>query len=92
MKRDELINEQCWIYIIEQHEQQLSIGVAGNLRKHIKTCSFENSKKLIFYRCFPDTLSALGFKLLLENLSHNTVEQLIRHSNPTKKDLSKEIS
>lgn len=92
MEQNETINnDQCWIYIIEQREQSLLIGIAGNLRQKLGECTLEDSKKLIFYRCFSDTLSALGFKLLLQNLSHNTIGQLIQRANPSRKDLSSEV-
>ena len=91
-------SDSCYLYILAIGEKEFTIGMAGN-PKLADNITYEKSKvsvkaakqmpaKLVYYRCFEDTLSALGFKLLLEKLAPASVDRIIRRMNPTKQDLS----
>ena len=93
-----ITSDNCYLYILATGEMQYYIGMAGN-PKLGDNIIYEKSKggvqaaklmpaKLVYYRCFEDTLSALGFKLLLEKLAPASVDRIIRRMNPTKQDLS----
>lgn len=93
-----MINEKnsdlCWIYILEDESQLIYIGLTGDIKQRMD--DYQNHKikmierispKLVYYRHFPDTLSAIGFKLLLHKLSSDSVDYLIRQMNPEKNNL-----
>lgn len=79
------IHCKCWVYITRKAE--------GNSRQ-IKYTVDLNSKlhgiqdaALIYYRSFDNVMDALGHKLLLENLSTQSVDCIIRKTNPRMQDL-----
>lgn len=73
-----LHNDKCWVYILQHTDKTLTIGIAGNLVERIQG----NQSKLVYSRCFPDTLSALGFKLVLQRLSKASIMRLVRNNSP----------
>lgn len=79
----------CYCYILVKDEKHYTIGIAGSSKFHEYNInnSETGSGRLIYYRSFPDTVSALGFKLLIENLAPNSIEYIIRRSNPKLKTL-----
>lgn len=81
--------DECWLYIIEQYNRQMYIGITGNLTQRVNALQTGQIKKekLVYYRSFPDTLTALGFRLLLQKISHSSVDYLIRKMNPNKENL-----
>lgn len=94
MGNDLTLNGTCWVYILENDKQERLIGLTGDLQKSIKqrvkntTANNTTAGKLVFYRCFDDTLSALGFRLLLLKLSESSVNTIVHFMNPENKDLS----
>ncbi len=93
-----ITSDNCYLYILATGEKEFTIGMAGNpklggnaIYGKSKACvqaAKQTPAKLVYYRCFEDTLSALGFKLLLEKLAPASVDRIIRRMNPTKQDLS----
>ena len=81
MKRASIpINTRCWVYILldtETKKQQIeyTINLSGKLHHSPNTA-------LIYYRLFDNVLDALAHKLLLEELSPQSVESIIRKTNP----------
>lgn len=94
MEKDLTLTNSCWVYIMEYDKKKRQIGLTGNLQKSIQQVSkgkpvgSTTAGKLVFYRCFPDTLSALGFRLLLLRLSDSSVERIVHSINPAKTDLA----
>jgi hypothetical protein len=82
--------ETCYLYILAKGEMQYTIGIVGNpemwegnLKKERKSHGDDGPmERLVYCRPFPDTLSALGFKMLLERLVPSSVDFIIRRSNP----------
>lgn len=85
-----LHNNECWVYILQHTNQTLTIGIAGNLAQRMEEYQRQNitgnsshQAMLVYSRQFPDTLSALGFKLVLQQLSKASIMRLIRSNSPT---------
>lgn len=78
-----LDSNECWVYILQNVDRTLTIGITGNLTERLE----ENQSKLVYFRYFSDTLSALGFKLVLQQLSMSSVKLLIRDKNPMLRNL-----
>lgn len=87
-----ITSDNCYLYILATGEMQYYIGMAGN-PKLGDNIIYEKSKddvqytkkvpaRLVYYRCFDDTLTALAYKRLLESMAPRSVEYLIRRSNP----------
>lgn len=78
-------SDACYFYILIKGNKQYVIGIAGSPKFY--EYNINNSEaslgRLVYYRGFPDTLSALGFKLLIENMGPNSVDYIIRRNNPT---------
>ncbi|MGE0076238.1 MAG: hypothetical protein AB7S48_00095 [Bacteroidales bacterium] len=98
MIKEEQITDLCWVYIMEDENQLFNIGLTGDLNQRI--VDYQNHKmkvidaigsKLVYYRQFSDTLSALGFKLVLQQLSLTSLKLLIRENNPTLRNLNNHI-
>lgn len=74
------INTRCWVYIIRNTDgkgRQIKYTVNLNGRLH----RLQNAD-LIYYRLFDNVLDALAHKLLLEELSPQSVDSIIRKTNP----------
>lgn len=85
-------SDNCYLYILATGEKEFTIGMAGNPKlggnaiygksKAYVQAAKQTPAKLVYYRCFEDTLTALAFKRLLESMAPRSVEYLIRRSNP----------
>lgn len=84
-------NEICWVYVVEADGRSFSIGILVALLMQINELELRSvgggKGKLIYCKQFPDTLSALGQKLLLEQLSRFSLMRVIKKENPGLIDL-----
>ncbi len=88
-------SDTCYLYILAIGKMKYHIGMAGNPKlddcsplyntneknNEVKEASHAPAR-LVYYRRFDDTLTALGFKRLLESMAPRSVEFIIRRSNP----------
>lgn len=77
-------SDTCYVYVLSNGAGRYTIGMAGathSLESRAQAAS-DQPARLVFYRRFDDTLSALGYKRLLEVLDAASVEYIIRRSNP----------
>lgn len=94
-------SDTCYLYILATGEKEFTIGMAGKPNLDDCTPLYNTDEKnneankashaparLVYYRHFDDTLTALAYKLLLEKLAPASVDRIIRRMNPTKQDLS----
>lgn len=91
--------EACWIYILDTGHKVRYIGLTGNLYQRMELYRPGSNKpeagenaRLVYYQLFPDTLTAIGFKLLLQRLSHGSVEYIIDRMNPQRENLITHIN
>ncbi len=98
MDNEKRIYKLCCIYILEGADRSFYIGLTGNLKQRMADYAtgqirVDNSagSKLVYYRWFSDTMSAVGYKLLLNELPTESVEYLIRRMNPDKTNLITKI-
>jgi hypothetical protein len=88
-------SDTCYLYILDTGEKQHQIGMAGkpNLDACTPLCNTNEKNneakvanlalaRLVYYRHFDDTLTALAYNRLLENMAPRSVEYLKRRSNP----------
>ena len=88
-------SDTCFLYIFATGEMQYHIGMAGKPKLDGCTPLYNTNEKnnrakeanlaparLVYYRHFDDTLTALAYKRLLESMAPRSVEYLIRRSNP----------
>ncbi len=88
-------SDTCYLYILATGEKEFTIGMAGKPNLDDCTPLYDTDEKnneankashaparLVYYRHFDDTLTALAFKRLLESMAPRSVEYLIRRSNP----------
>ncbi len=88
-------SDTCYLYILATGEMQYHIGMAGkpnlddctplyntNEKNNEANAAVPISARLVYYRHFDDTLTALAYKRLLESMAPRSVEYLIRRSNP----------
>lgn len=88
-------SEMCWVYAVESKGCPLSIGIAINMLLQVKEIGLlfkERGYRLIYCKQFPDTISALGHKLLLEHISPQSVMCIIKEENPDLNDLRNTIT
>ena len=77
-------SDTCYVYVLSNGAGRYTIGMAGathSLESRAQAAS-DQPTRLVFYRRFDDTLSALGYKRLLEVLDAASVEYIIMRSNP----------
>lgn len=84
-----------YVYVLVTGEKTYTLGMTGNPNiKQIPTSTPDDALTngnsgvwLVYYHHFTDTLSALGFKILLEKLSPASSNYLIDRSNPELKPI-----
>ena len=83
----------CWVYVLVTKGKLLSIEMAVNIKQRLGELNMGNEHyRLIYCRLFTNTISALGHKLLLEHLSHQSVMRIIKKENPGLLDLRSSIT
>lgn len=83
-------NTACWVYLFRnQGEVLLQIGYSLYLPELAR-----DSRRihLLYYKGFSNIIDGLGYKLLLEHLSKDSLRRIICDGNPRYKDLSAEIA
>ena len=91
----ELPDDKCCVYILQCSDSTLEIGITGDMEQRMEGYHGLNVNagrectKLVYYRCFPDTLTAIGFKLLLKQLSPASVRRLIHEYKSSQQQVSK---
>lgn len=80
----------CWVYVTRniQPDQELHIGIAANLPALLIE---SKDKEILYFRQFASTLDALAHKLLLTNVSSETLYRMIRENNPSLRNLSEDF-
>ena len=80
----------CWVYILQQKQapKALRIAFAMTAKEMLHQTS---PAELLYYRQFTQVSEAMGHKLLLENLSADSLYSCIQHLNPLMRDLNEEF-
>ncbi|WP_277465450.1 hypothetical protein [Parabacteroides sp. PF5-6] len=81
------INTNCWIYILRQRQTPGTMRITFSLMAK-EMLQHAPQADLLYYRQFTQVAEALAHKLLLENLSTNSLYSYIQHINPEMKDLN----
>ena len=94
-------SDTCYLYMLATGEMKYHIGMAGNPKLGDCTLLYNISEKndeakeasyisarLVYYRYFDDTLTALAYKRLLESMAPRSVEYIIRRINPDMETLN----
>lgn len=89
------IGDICWVYIIEVNDSH-DIRFTTDLERSVKFIttrkkSILSSNKILFFREFPDSLSALGYRIMLTKLSENSLIKVILQYNPNKEDMTDKL-
>ncbi|MDF9828900.1 hypothetical protein [Parabacteroides sp. PF5-6] len=76
----------CWVYIAEKEKsaEGLQVGFCRSLPVMLERTGHD---KLLYYRQFSTPTDALGHKLLLEELSGESLQLTISSINPEMRDL-----
>lgn len=73
-----------WVYIYEDNDHVLRIGISGDVSKVIS--NLELRSQIVYLRSFEFPFDALAHKYLLEDLSNESVWHMInKHKDATKK-------
>ncbi|MDH6344301.1 hypothetical protein M2480_003188 [Parabacteroides sp. PFB2-12] len=80
----------CWVFIYREDEKayRLQIGFSRGLPQMLAQSI---GKTLLYYRQFPSTDDGLAHKLLLENLSSDSLHQRILRTNAQLNNLLQEF-
>ena len=79
----------CWVYLIEQEDHSYSIRYSLDLYKELR--AFPHNASLIFYRSFYNIVDGIAYKVLLENLSIESIFITISLINPNKENMCKKL-
>jgi len=80
----------CWVYILQKKEETKNPEIAYTIsfKDLLRQC---RDAELLYYRQFNQMTEAMGHKLLLENLSADSLYVYITQMNPEMTDLSKDF-
>lgn len=70
------IEENCWVLVLK-HKAVSNYRIVFTLRQP-EQMMFGATEKLMYSRHFDNVIDALGHKLLLENISDESIKRLIR--------------
>lgn len=76
---DELLSDICWVYVQKNEGGTYVIGIA--YREDFFTQEVSEGRPILLWRRFEDTLSAAGYRIILNNLPE---ESLLREINKYK--------
>ncbi|NDW12694.1 hypothetical protein D0T50_07305 [Bacteroides sp. 214] len=89
MNKEKQITDYNWVYIYEDTECQYSVKITtlNDIFLFTDIATDKKLKKIIFYRHFSDTISALGYLSVIKKLSKETIQNIIEQKNPQLKDI-----
>lgn len=85
------INTNCWVYILRQRQKPDTVRITFSLKAK-EMLQQGDLADLVYYRQFTQVAEALAHKLLLENLSIDSLYSYIQHINPEMKDLNTDFT
>ena len=77
----------CWVCLI----QQLSGYEVSFVLNLSKIFWLDEPTRLVYFRRFDNLIDGIGHKLLLENISEQSLRRLITKNNPDNRNLIQEI-
>lgn len=80
----------CWVYILREKPEAKGMEIAYALSLKDLLHHARNAN-LLYYRQFNQVSEAMGHKLLLENLSPDSLYSYITRMNPEMRDLCEEF-
>lgn len=88
--RNLFMNINCWVYILQQRQASgaMRITFALTAKEMLREAEYA---ELVYYRQFTQVAEAMGHKLLLENLSPDSLYSYITQTNPEMKNLNEEF-
>lgn len=73
-------NDSCWVYIQKIKNRTFRVELAVDIERRIS--GLNSSCSIIYCKQFSSTISALGHKLLLDQLSNSSLLRIIKKENP----------
>ncbi len=77
-------HDACWVCVLwEQGRDEYTVRLTGDPA----SLPVKEGHRLVHFRRFPDTLAGAGYRIVLSNISRESLEGVVKSGNPDMEDL-----